>query len=163
MMISNTSKNKSLPMNIPPMFNGERYIIQKARMQFFLKTSNFNVWDAINYAPFIHTHFINDEVVNKLRDLQTKEEKENVKHSLKSKYRIVSVLSINEYNYVFNYSSTKELCGTLKIIYEDPTKIKRDMMNTLVQKSNIPKGTKENLQIWFTNNVMTLCIFFFLE
>lgn len=33
----------------------------------------------------------------------------NMQHNLKFKYLIVSMLSIKEYNYVFNYSHDKEM------------------------------------------------------
>lgn len=37
--------------------------------EFFLKNFDFDVWDSIKNDHFIHTHFINNQVVNKPRNI----------------------------------------------------------------------------------------------
>lgn len=74
-----------------------------------LDVIDFNLWDYVQNEPFVLIYFINNEVVNKSRNLQTIEEKEKVQQILKENYFIISVLSYREYNYTLYCSTAKNV------------------------------------------------------
>lgn len=86
------------------------------RMKIFLNIIDFNLRDYVLDDPFVYTHFINNEVVNKLKSLWTTKEKEKVKNDFKIKYLMIITLSIKEDNYIFKYNTVKEVYYTLEMI-----------------------------------------------
>jgi hypothetical protein len=79
----------------------------------------------------IPTYLVNNIVVNKPRNLWTKNEKEKVQYNLKAKYIITSALSIDEFYRVSNCTTAKEMWDTLQLTHEGTTEVKRARMNTL--------------------------------
>lgn len=75
---------------------------------------------------------------------------------MKSKYLIISALSIREHNYVSNYSTIKEIRDPLKMIYESTTEIGKKIMNILDQEFEVPTSFKENLQSCVTCKINSL-------
>lgn len=67
-MTSKISFNKSNFVNKSPLFNGEQFIIWEVRMKMCLNV-DFNSWDYVLDGPFIPTHYVNNEIVNKPRHL----------------------------------------------------------------------------------------------
>lgn len=60
------------------------------------------------------------------------------------------MLSTRDQNYVLNYNTAKEMWDTFKKIYEVPTKMKREIMNTVGQVVKTPSENEENLHRWFS-------------
>lgn len=75
-MTLNIFCNKSLPFNKSPLFDGEKYIIWNVRKKIHLEVIDLDLLDYILDDPFVPTYFINNEVVNKPRDLWTVMKKE---------------------------------------------------------------------------------------
>lgn len=48
------------------------------------------------------------------------------------------------------------MLDSLEMICESSSKIKKDMMNTLVQESKIPKNPRTKFQDWLSQNIKTL-------
>lgn len=75
-MTLNIFYNKSLPFNKCPLFGGEKYIIWNVRKKIHLEVIDLDLLDYILDDPFVPIYFINNEVVNKPRDLWTVMKKE---------------------------------------------------------------------------------------
>lgn len=71
MVTSNISFNEILYVNKPLMDNGERNTIWKARIKFFLEAIDFDLCEYVLDSSFVLNNFINNEVVNKPRELWT--------------------------------------------------------------------------------------------
>lgn len=61
--------SKSSFLNTPPPFNGARFEIWKARSRILIQSISFELWETIINNPFIHTHRVNGEVVDKFNSL----------------------------------------------------------------------------------------------
>lgn len=59
----------------------------------FLDEVDYDVWNHVQNDSFVPTHFINNEVLNKTRNLWTSKEKEKVKKSFKAKHLMKNALS----------------------------------------------------------------------
>lgn len=64
---------------------------------------------------------------------------------------MISALSTREYNYVYNYFTSKEVYDIFEMIYEGSIEIKREKMNTIVQEVETPSDNEENFQRQFSN------------
>lgn len=97
-----------------------------------LDAIDFDLWDYDLNDSFILNNLINNEIVNKLINLWTIDEKENVQQIFKSKYLMISTLRAGEYNQVSICGITKEVRDILENNYEVSTKIKKkETMNIL--------------------------------
>lgn len=79
------TSDKRYFLNTPSIFNDNRFDIWKTIFRIFLESINNKLWKTIFKCPFIPTHQINDEVVDKPNFLWTKEEKTKFKIHFKTK------------------------------------------------------------------------------
>lgn len=71
-MTSDTSSfNNGLLINSPPSFDGEIFDIWKERINIFVDVIDNDLWNFILDDPFVHIHFVNNEVVDKSNYLWT--------------------------------------------------------------------------------------------
>lgn len=87
-MTSNSSYNKRNFLNTPPHFNVETWI------KIFIQSIILRLWETIINGPFILTHYVNSEVVDKPIFLWTKEDKRKIEFDFKVKNFLV--ISLNE-------------------------------------------------------------------
>lgn len=64
-MTSNTSFNNNTFLNTLSPFNYGRFELWKARFKIFIQKFSFELWETIINGHFIHTHFVNSEVIDK--------------------------------------------------------------------------------------------------
>lgn len=100
-------------------------------MRFCLQGMDFDIRKVVRKQYFFHTHQVDGVVLNKEENDWTKEEREKMKQSLKSKTIITMALSIGGCLYVSLYKSVKNMCNTLQVTHEGIIDIKRARMNTI--------------------------------
>lgn len=123
----------------------------KRMNEFFIESIDIYLWGYILEGPFVPTHFFNNEVVNKPSNTWITKAKRKVQQGFKAKYCMISALSTREYNYVYNYCTSKEVQDTLEMIYEGSIEIKRENMNIIVQEVETPSDNEEKFQRQFSN------------
>lgn len=74
-MTFNNFFNKISFQNTPPPFNGDRFELWKVRFKIFIHSFDFELWELITNGPFISTHHINEELIDKPDFLWTIEKK----------------------------------------------------------------------------------------
>lgn len=79
---------------------------------------------------FITTHNVSDEVIDKHGFLWIEEKMKKFEVDLKTKNVLVMSLKENQFRYVLNYNSIKEMWGILEMIYGVSPSIKQKVMNT---------------------------------
>lgn len=87
----------SYSINKPPFFNGEGYSLWNEKKKFFIEWMNHDIWKAVNEGLFFPTHKVNSVVENKPKRDWTKDDKENMHHSLKVKSIITIALGLYEF------------------------------------------------------------------
>lgn len=108
-MTSNTFSDKRSFLNTPPPFNGDRFELWKVRFKFFIKRIDLELWEILINGPFIPTHHINSEVVDKLNFLWTVEKMGKFKIYFKANNFLLISLDDRKLLYVYNYKSSKEI------------------------------------------------------
>jgi len=56
---------ESVYSNIPLMFGGVKCPFWKFRMKIFIEAIDRGIWDAIMNGPYVHTHVIDNKLVEK--------------------------------------------------------------------------------------------------
>jgi len=96
-------------INRPLVFNGEGYHYWKTRMQIFIEAIYLNIWEAIEFGPFIPTVVVRNASIEKPREEWDNDERKKVQYNLKAKSIITSALGMNEYFRVSNCKNAKEM------------------------------------------------------
>lgn len=84
----------------------------------FIQSLDFELWLMIINNPFIHTHHINGEVVDKPDFLLTLEEKRKFEIDFKTNNFLVIYLSGCQFIYVYNLKPDKEMRDIFYMIDE---------------------------------------------
>lgn len=129
-MTSNTCVNKLSFINTPPLFDGIRFELSKARVNIFIQSRNLELWETLINSLFIPTHLVKGEVEDKPNFLWTVKEKRKFKIYFKTKIFLLVVLDDGELLYVYNCNTVKERWDTLEMICGVSPSIKQEEMNT---------------------------------
>lgn len=130
-----------LLMDTHPPFDDERFVIYKARTQIFIEAIDFELYIFFINGLFVPTILVNNELVNKMINLWTVEDKREIKLGFNVKYLIMSALNAREYFYVFNYNTANEVCNNLEIINKGFPEINPETSNMPIQE--------DHLDVWF--------------
>ena len=105
------------------VFNGEGYHYWKTRMQIFIEAIDLNIWEDIEFGPFIPTMIVGNVNIEKPREEWDDDERRKVQYNLKAKNIITSALDMNEYfrvsnckNATIHYDMNDRLNFILKVI-----------------------------------------------
>ncbi|GAV85125.1 DUF4219 domain-containing protein [Cephalotus follicularis] len=106
------NRNVSESQNIskPPFFDGNNYNHWKAKMNIFIQSLDYNLWDLIINGPDLPTSINeNAEKVPKPRTRYNDEDRKKVQMNAKAKHIIICATNSNEFNRVYSCVSAKEM------------------------------------------------------
>ena len=121
-------------INRPPLFEGNNYPFWKSRMQIFLQTLDYGVWDAVENGPFIPMETVNNVQVPKHFLSWTPEENRRAHFDIRARNAIVSSITLNEFYRISRGKSAKEMWDILEVTHEGTEDVKRARKNTLIQE-----------------------------
>ena len=125
--------------NRPPLFNGENYNYWKARMKIFIQASDYTLCNIIVNGPYIPTHSINNLVTLKPENEWDDSDRRMSQLNAKAINALYCALSVNEFNRVSFYSSTKEIWDRLEVPHKETNQVKEIKINMLVHKYELFK------------------------
>jgi len=82
-------------------------------MQIFIEVIDLNIWEAIEFGPFLPTMVVGNATIEKPREEWDDDERRKVQYNLKPKNIITSTLGMDEYFRVSNSKNAKEMWDTL--------------------------------------------------
>ncbi|XP_077215726.1 uncharacterized protein LOC143850352 [Tasmannia lanceolata] len=109
--------------NRPPYFNGLNYGYWKIRMDFYLKSIDFEMWELIE-----------EGFVEPTTERKTWSATDKKKATLDAKgvTQLFCALSAEEFNRVSNCKTVKEIWTTLETTHEGTTQVKKSRVNMLI-------------------------------
>ena len=110
---------------LPSFFMGINYTYWKTRMTWFLKSTNFDLWDVIESSLHIPTKLNNRVIVSKPRQEWDELDKRKAQINIKVVYFLYCAIDRNKYNHVCQCELTKEIWRLLKITHERAIQFKK--------------------------------------
>lgn len=110
------SSDKRYFINTLPHFSDSRFNIWKAMFVMFLQRINHEMWEIIVHEPFILTHQVNDEVLDKPNFLWSEELKRRHEIDFKNNSFINIYLDDRKIYYVHQCNTSKKVWDTLEMI-----------------------------------------------
>ena len=129
---SSSSHIKSFSTTQPSFFSGIDYSYWKTKMTWFLKYTNLDLWDVIKDGLHISSKLENGVMVPKHKQEWDELDKKKVQFNAKAVYILHCTIDKNEFNYVWQCKSTKEIWWVLKNTYEGSNQVKKSRGNILV-------------------------------
>ena len=96
-------------MNRPPLFEGEHFSFWQARMEIFIQSIDFGLWNTVLNGPHAPTKNVDGKEFPLQWEEMTEEDKQKVKYDLKAKNIITFALSSNELCRTSECKSAKEI------------------------------------------------------
>ena len=114
----------------PPFCFRNDYFYWKNRMTWFLKS--IDLWDVIEDGPHIPTKIENGVVVSKPKQEWDEVDRKKVQSNAKVIHYLYCAIDRNEYGYICQCKSAKDIWRLLEIIHEGNNKVKESKINILM-------------------------------
>ena len=121
-------------INRPPLFCGLNYQFWKVRMKIFMESLEKGIWDAIENGPFIPKFEKDGFVIEKPWSQWTDAKSKKAKFDCIAKNIITSALNSDEFFWVSQCKSSKEMWDTLEVTHEGTNEVKRARKHALIQE-----------------------------
>nr|AMK47988.1 hypothetical protein [Lupinus angustifolius] len=126
-------------------------------MKIFIEAIDSEIWESIVNGPFVPQHLVDDEPKDKPKSLWTDDEHKKVQYNLRAKHIITSTLSYDEFFWVLQWQSAKEMWDTLQVTHEGTSEVKCARLNALTHEYGLfrmlPNESIGDMQKHFTHIV----------
>ena len=137
--------------NRPPLFNGQNYTYQKARMHIFVQAIDYEIWSIITTSLHCPIKSIDGISTLKPKRVQNEQDKTLTQLNAKAMNVLYCALDANEFNQISICTSTKEIWDTLEVTHVGTNQVKESKINMLVHKYELFKiKPNESISIMFT-------------
>ncbi|GMI71679.1 hypothetical protein HRI_000837200 [Hibiscus trionum] len=121
---SNSNLHESQSTTKPPFFNGDNYTYWKNMMWFFIKSTNYMVWDVVEEGPFIPMkRECEGRLVPEVKAKMTEDDRRMMQVNDKALHVIFCELGLDIYSKVSSIENAKEVWDTLETTYEGTSDI----------------------------------------
>ena len=118
----------------PPLFNRTGYTYWIARMESYLSSMDFDIWDMVEFGYTLPTIKVENLETPKPRDKWDINEKKLYTLNAKAMNAIICALDKIEYNRVSGCTVAKEIWHTLEVTHEGTSQVKESRMSLLCQE-----------------------------
>ena len=115
-----------------PFFTGTDYSYWKARMTWYLQSTDLDVWDFIEDGPTFPTKLVDGVLVPKPKQEWNELDRRNFQLNAKVVFTLQCAMDRNEYNRICQRKSAKEIWRLLEITHEGTNQVKESKINILV-------------------------------
>ncbi|RVX13664.1 hypothetical protein CK203_010141 [Vitis vinifera] len=129
---SSSSQTENCSKHRAPFFTGIDYPYWKARMTWFLQSTDLDVWDVIEDGPTFPTKLVDGVLVPKPKKEWNELDRRNFQLNAKAVYTLQCAMDRNEYNRICQCKSAKEIFRLLEITHEGTNQVKESKINILV-------------------------------
>ncbi|KAL6336581.1 hypothetical protein AAG906_025136 [Vitis piasezkii] len=131
---SSLSQTENCSKHRAPFFTGTDYPYWKARMTWFLQSTDLDVWDVIEDGPTFPTKLVDGVLVPKPKKEWNELDRRNFQLNAKAVFTLQCAMDRNEYNRICQCKSAKEIWRLLEITHEGTNQVKdeRVKINILV-------------------------------
>ncbi|KAL6325046.1 hypothetical protein AAG906_022254 [Vitis piasezkii] len=129
---SSSSQTENCSKHRAPFFTGIDYPYWKARMTWFLQSTDLDVWDVIEDGPTFPTKLVDGVLVPKPKKEWNELDRRNFQLNAKAVYTLQCAMDRNEYNRICQCKSAKEIWRLLEITHEGTNQVKESKINILV-------------------------------
>ncbi|GAV89760.1 zf-CCHC domain-containing protein/UBN2 domain-containing protein, partial [Cephalotus follicularis] len=135
-----------------PFFYGNNYSHWKAKMNIFIQSLYYNLWDLIVDGPNLPTITNeNGEIISKPRNKYNDDDRKIVQLNAKAKHVIICAINSNEFNRVSSCVSAKDMWDRLEVTYEGTNQVKEAKINMLVHEYEMfTMHDNEDIKTMFT-------------
>ncbi|KAL6326231.1 hypothetical protein AAG906_001626 [Vitis piasezkii] len=121
---SSSSQTENCSKHRAPFFTGIDYPYWKARMTWFLQSTDLDVWDVIEDGPTFPTKLVDGVLVPKPKKEWNELDRRNFQLNAKAVYNLQCVMDRNEYNRICQCKFAKEIWRLLEITHEGTNQVK---------------------------------------
>nr|CAN74868.1 hypothetical protein VITISV_002411 [Vitis vinifera] len=129
---SSSSQTENFSKHRAPFFTGTDYPYWKARMTWFLQSTDLDVWDVIEDGPTFPTKLVDGFLVPKPKKEWNELDRRNFQLNAKAVFTLQCAMDRNEYNRICQCKSAKEIWRLLEITHEGTNQVKESKINILV-------------------------------
>ncbi|XP_022762512.1 uncharacterized protein LOC111308452 isoform X1 [Durio zibethinus] len=115
----------------PLLFVGDNYLYWKTRMGLFIQANDYQVWRVIVNGSQISMKMVDGREVIKQESEWDVNDIKMAKLNAKAMHILFCALGPNEYNKVFLYENTKEICDKLVVTHEGTNQVKETKIGML--------------------------------
>ena len=109
----------------PPYFNGSNYVYWKMRMQNFLISTDYQLWNIVT----------NDIRITNSEDDYTIEDIDKIQKDAKAKNSLYCAWAPSEFEKISSCDTAKEIWDTLQVAHEGTNQVKETKINLLIQEN----------------------------
>ncbi|KAL6337945.1 hypothetical protein AAG906_005410 [Vitis piasezkii] len=115
---SSSSQTEICSKHRAPFFTGTDYPYWKARMTWYLQSTDLDVWDVIEDGPTLPTKLVDGVLVPKPKQEWNELNRRNFQLNAKAVFTLQCAMDRNEYNRICQCKSAKEIWRLLEITHE---------------------------------------------
>ncbi|KAL6323226.1 hypothetical protein AAG906_029233 [Vitis piasezkii] len=146
---SSSSQTENCSKHRAPFFTGIDYPYWKARMTWFLQSTDLDVWDVIEDGPTFPTKLVDGVLVPKPKKEWNELDRRNFQLNAKAVYTLQCAMDRNEYNRICQCKSAKEIWRLLEITHEGTNQVKEftEIVNDLEALGRVINESEKVMKI----------------
>ncbi|RVW74399.1 hypothetical protein CK203_058196 [Vitis vinifera] len=121
---SSSSQTENCSKHRAPFFTGTDYPYWKARMTWYLQSTDLDEWDVIEDDPTLPTKLVDGVLVPKPKQEWNELDRRNFQLNAKVVFTLQCAMDRNEYNRICQCKSAKEIWRLLEITHEGTNQVK---------------------------------------